>query len=244
MNTKTGKTLLAFKLAKKAISNGWMFIYLKDCKLTGKVLEMCKYLHRNGHGVVLFSEDIDQAMRGNRDAAMQEILNTLDGGDTKHINVISIFSTNHIELIEPTFLRGKRIGSIIQLGFIDEKMANEFIDEFIIKSSDYDFKHDPEVTLQSVCKLIAENEVAPAFMAEIIEKIKTIGIYKQDRELTTKDIKLAVESYLGQVKLAKVKDTTATPESRLFDALKSVTVTALTEAQMDTIADKVYEKIN
>ena len=58
---------------------------------------------------------------------MQDILNTLDGGDTKQMNVISLFTTNHIELIEPTFLRGKRIGSIISLGFLDAKTAKKFV---------------------------------------------------------------------------------------------------------------------
>ena len=44
---------------------------------------------------------------------MQDILNTLDGGDTKQMNVIALFTTNHLDQIEPTFLRGKRIGSIV-----------------------------------------------------------------------------------------------------------------------------------
>ena len=28
---------------------------------------------------------------------MQDILNTLDGGDTKQMNVIALFTTNHLE---------------------------------------------------------------------------------------------------------------------------------------------------
>lgn len=89
---------------------------------------MCKVVDRSGHGVVVFVEDIDQVTRGNRDAAMQDILNTLDGGDTKDMNVITLFTTNHIELIEPTFLRGKRIGSVITMDCLDaEKPREKFI---------------------------------------------------------------------------------------------------------------------
>ena len=42
--------------------------------------------------VIIFLEDLDQIARGNRDSAMQDILNTLDGGDTKNMNVISIYN--------------------------------------------------------------------------------------------------------------------------------------------------------
>lgn len=46
----TGKTLLAFKLAKKAVANNWMFIYLKDPKLLAEALRMSKIIDQSGHG--------------------------------------------------------------------------------------------------------------------------------------------------------------------------------------------------
>jgi ATP-dependent 26S proteasome regulatory subunit len=125
VNTLTGKTLLAFKLAKEAIGNGWSFIYLKSPELLAETLRMCKTLDQNGHGIIVFTEDVDQVTRGNRDGALQDILNTLDGGDTKDMNVIALFTTNHIELIEPTFLRGKRIGSIISMPMLNAATAKK-----------------------------------------------------------------------------------------------------------------------
>ena len=129
----TGKTLLAFKVAKKAIENGWIFIYLKSPELLAKTLKLSKTLDKNGHGVIVFVEDIDQVTRGDRGSAMQEILNTLDGGDTKDMNVIAMFTTNHIELIEPTFLRGKRIGSIITMDYLDAATTRKFIQTYCIR---------------------------------------------------------------------------------------------------------------
>jgi ATP-dependent 26S proteasome regulatory subunit len=233
----TGKTLLAFKLAKEAINNKWMFIYLKNSILTGKVLDICKYLHKNGHGVVLFVEDIDQVVRGERNNVVQEILNTLDGGDTKHMNVISIFTTNHIELIEPTFLRGKRIGSIIQLSYIDKSMAKAFIDKFLQTSPEYTLDEDIDHPLDEVYQLIADNGIAPAFMTEIIEKIKAIAVYTDNKSLTSKDLKLAVQSYLNQVNLSRVKDTSSTPEKRLYDAMRE------TVGSPEDVAQKAAEKV-
>ena len=162
----TGKTLLAFKLARQAVENNWMFIYLKEPKLLAEALRMSKIIDQSGHGALIFVEDIDQVTRGNRDSAMQDILNTLDGGDTKDMNVITLFTTNHIELIEPTFLRGKRVGTIISMGPLDAKTAEIFIRESF-KVGCYTILDD----LTEVCKFIEESHIAPAFMEEIFEKV-------------------------------------------------------------------------
>lgn len=212
-----GKTLAAFKLAKQAIDNGWIFIYLKDPTLLAESLRMSKIIDKSGYGVVIFTEDVDQVVRGNRDQAMQDILNTLDGGDTKNMNVISIFTTNHIELIEPTFLRGKRIGSIISMGALDAKTAEEFIRKSF-EIGCYTIQDD----LTEVCKFIEQSNIVPAFMAEIIEKVKAMMVLNDQCIVDPKEIKFSVESYLHQVELSRTKDMSITPEKRFVDALREI----------------------
>lgn len=213
----TGKTLLAFKLAKKAVANNWMFIYLKDPKLLAEALRMSKIIDQSGHGVLIFVEDIDQVTRGNRDSAMQDILNTLDGGDTKDMNVITLFTTNHIELIEPTFLRGKRVGTIISMGPLDAETAEQFIRKSF-EIGCYTILDD----LTDVCKFIEASHIAPAFMAEIIEKVKSMMVIADQCEVKADDIKYSVQSYLRQVELSRTKDMSVTPEKKFVDALLEV----------------------
>lgn len=213
----TGKSLLAFKLAKEALDNGWMFFYLKDPKLLAEALRMAKIIDKSGHGAVIFTEDIDQVTRGDRDAAMQDILNTLDGGDTKDMNVIAMFTTNHIELIEPTFLRGKRIGTIISMGPLDAKTAEEFIRESF-KIGCYTISDD----LTEVCQLIEQSKIVPAFMAEIIEKVKSAMVLDDQCEVKAEYIKYSVESYLEQVKLSQTKDMSITPERRFVESFREI----------------------
>lgn len=211
----TGKTLLAFKLARHAIKNGWMFIYLKDPTLLAETLKMSKIIDHSGYGVVIFCEDIDQVVKGQRDEAMQDILNTLDGGDTKDMNVISLFTTNHIELIEPTFLRGKRIGTIISMGSLDAQAAIDFIKaSFAI--GDYTINED----LTEVGELIAKYNIVPAFMAEIIEKVKANMILANQAEVKAEDIKFSVESYQHQMELSRTKDLSKSPAEELVEAVK------------------------
>lgn len=211
----TGKTLLAFKLAKDAVNNGWSFVYLKDPSLLAETLRMCKVVDRSGHGVIVFVEDIDQVTRGNRDSAMQDILNTLDGGDTKDMNVITLFTTNHIELIEPTFLRGKRIGSVITMDCLDAETAERFIHETFSEAEGYSVDDD----LSDVCNYIAKAQIAPAFMAEIVESTKSKLIFTEETHVTSFHIKTSVESYQRQVGLASKKAVIETPADKLAAGL-------------------------
>lgn len=211
----TGKTLLAFKLAKDAVNNGWSFVYLKDPSLLAETLRMCKVVDRSGHGVIVFVEDIDQVTRGNRNSAMQDILNTLDGGDTKDMNVITLFTTNHIELIEPTFLRGKRIGSVITMDCLDAETAERFIRETFSEAEGYSVDDD----LSDVCNYIAKAQIAPAFMAEIVESTKSKLIFTEETHVTSFHIKTSVESYQRQVGLASKKAIIETPADKLAAGL-------------------------
>lgn len=158
---------------------------------------------------------IDQVTRGNRDSAMQDILNTLDGGDTKDMNVITLFTTNHIELIEPTFLRGKRIGSVITMDCLDAETAERFIRETFSEAEGYSVDDD----LSDVCNYIAKAQIAPAFMAEIVESTKSKLIFTEETHVTSFHIKTSVESYQRQVGLASKKAVIETPADKLAAGL-------------------------
>lgn len=213
----TGKTLLAFDVAKKATANNWSFIYLKDPKQLAQTMRLGKTLDQNGNGIVIFLEDVDQVAAGARDNALQDILNTLDGGDTKDMNVICIFTTNHIENINPTFLRGKRIGSIVSLGALDKATARIFLDRMF--ANGYDLQ--PE-GLEAVCEEIEASKIVPAFMAEIIEKVKANMVFEDTNVVTSDLIRASLASYRAQVALASKKDEGKSPEVRLADALHEV----------------------
>lgn len=237
----TGKTLLAFKLAKEAIENGWIFIYLKDPSLLAEALRMSKIIDRSGHGALIFVEDVDQVTRGDRDAALQDIVNTLDGGDTKDMNVISLFTTNHIELINPTFLRGKRIGTIISMGFLDAETAFDFMKQSF-QIGNYTISED----LTKVCNLIANSDIAPAFMAEIVEAVKARLVFEKRNDVKSFDVEYAVKSYLHQVDLAKKKPTTDTPEVLLAKNLKTVVTEELkthVDAALIAMEERIMDKI-
>lgn len=185
-------------------------------------IRLAKSLDKNGNGILLFLEDVDQVTRGNRDSNMQDILNTLDGGDTKDMNLISVFTTNHIELIEPTFLRGKRIGTVITLGYLDAKTAENFIRESFDPAT-YELEED----LSEITEHIAKSNIVPAFMAEICETVKSNLIFTGTNKVTNNDLRLATNNYLRQISLSQKKDMSETDEMRLANAFRSTVYSAI-----------------
>ena len=69
--------------------------------------------------------------------------------------------------------------------------------------------------------VLLKSNIAPAFMAEICESVKSHMIFQMNL-LLAEYIENAVKSYLRQVNIAKKKDMSETQEIRLANSLKSV----------------------
>lgn len=197
----TGKTLTAFWLGKVATQYDWTFIYLKNCRDSAKALRIAENYARNNNGVILFTEDIDQIIRGQRGQEIQDIVNTLDGGDNKNLPIISIFTTNHIEVIEPTFLRGKRIGSLIPFGVLDMDTAKQFIEKLVVDNNGTSLmekgNHTP--AYEALCGIV------PAFASEVIDKAKAYMIHRGATKISAEDIVIAATSYKKQIEYAECR---------------------------------------
>ena len=191
----TGKTLIAKFTAKKAIENGWTFIYLEDCRQMKDALRMAEMYAP----AVLFAEDIDKAIEGERSTQMNEILNTLDGIDTKHNPIITILTTNHLENINKAFLRAGRIDSLIQTAPLDEETALQFIKNFGKSADGGNMLVDEDYT--EAAKSLAT--IVPAFGSEIMNMAKMDAIFNngEDALIGNSNIVGAAESFKEHIAL-------------------------------------------
>lgn len=231
-NYGTGKSLLAFKLAQTAIQNHWTFLYLTAPEKTADLLKIAGDLSFSGTGCFCFIEDIDLILKGERDSEMNAIFNIMDGGDTKHQNVISIFTTNHLENINPTFIRGKRIGSIITLGNLDTATAKNFIEGF--------FPQGVTGSLTPALALVEKLGIVPAFMAEILDRVKANLVYQNKEKPSATDIESSIESYKVQMDLAQVQSADPSPADKLASALTNVLNKDLRD-EMETVNDRLQD---
>ena len=99
------------------------------------------------------------------------------------------------------------------------KLLQKFIERSFV--GDYTLQGD----FSAVCKQIRDSNIAPAFMAEIVESVKSDMIFMDDTKVVLPQyIKVAVESYLRQVGLAQKKDMTETPLKLNFaESIREIT---------------------
>lgn len=166
----TGKTLTANITALKAVRNGWTFIYLDSVKDLKRGLEFAAQYGP----AVLFAEDIDRVVAGERSVELDEMLNTLDGIDTKSGEIITVFTTNHIEKINPAMLRMGRLDALIEVAPPDADAAARLVKLY----SRGLLEDSADLTL--VGERLAGK--IPAFIREVTERAKIAAISRLQGE--------------------------------------------------------------
>ena len=191
----TGKTLTAKVMASKAVRNGWTYIYLK----TGVEIAHALKLAEHYAPAVLFTEDIDTIICGERTDELNEVLNTLDGIDTKDKAIITVLTTNHPENINPAALRPGRIDKVITYLPPDAETAYKFVEAYA-KNDDARSLLSPDVDRVEVGK--AMEGYVPAFIAACVQQAKRFAMARQ-RAKNENDIMITTEDLVDAATQAK-----------------------------------------
>lgn len=195
----TGKTLTAYQTAHLCVQNGWTFVYLQDVR----DLDLALSFARHFEPCLLFAEDCDRAMAGPRSPEMDQLLNTIDGIESKNREVMVVFTSNHKKFINPAFIRPGRIDSVIEITAPDEAAAVQLI-------RNYGETVAGEVTLSMTDKEVW-NALTPihganaAFVQEAVERAKLAAIGNFDSEedkvvITKEDLNAAAATMVEHVK--------------------------------------------
>lgn len=105
-----GKTLLARAVSVVAARNDWTFLYIDEVDQLPEAIEFA----RTYQPCVIFAEDADRVM-AKRDDAANEILNTIDGIESKGAEIMVALTTNHLDNIHPAMLRPGRLDAVIKV---------------------------------------------------------------------------------------------------------------------------------
>ena len=107
-----GKTMLSSVLARKCIDNGWTFLYVKNINELPRAVEFAR---GRFEPAVVFAEDLDRLVGEERTDAANEVLNTVDGINTKGNKIMLVVTTNHLDQINEVMLRPGRLDVIIPI---------------------------------------------------------------------------------------------------------------------------------
>lgn len=193
----TGKTLLAQAVGRVGNENGITFLYIKNASELPHAIRFA----RQYSPAVIFAEDLDRATEGSeRTEEVDEILNTLDGIDSKGEDIMVVLTTNHLDQVNPAMLRPGRLDVVIEVTPPDAEAVQRLIRIY-------------------GRNLIAENtdltEVGtklegftPAVIREAVERSKLAAIKrtgKADSVVLADDLNIAADSMLSQQHLLAPK---------------------------------------
>lgn len=119
----TGKTLASYVAGSKAIANGQTFIY---CQRADEFHDAVRFAMQYGPAV-LFCEDIDKVLAGQRNVKMDDVLNIVDGIEAKGAELMIVLTTNELEKINQAMLRPGRLDAVIEVAPPDAIAAERLI---------------------------------------------------------------------------------------------------------------------
>ncbi len=127
-----GKTFTAFLTAKKAVENGWTFLYMRPTDPgDGYAIARLYKIARQYSPAVVFIEDIDHEQSGGDDYTLHRNLSEIDGLISKNDEIITILTANRTEKISGAMQRPGRIDKIIKMGILETKDMERFIKTLI-----------------------------------------------------------------------------------------------------------------
>lgn len=167
----TGKTLSALVAARLAVQNNVTFIYIARANELAEAIAFGEQ-YQGDTATVVFCEDIDREMAGTqRTKAMDDILNIIDGIDSKSSRIMVVLTTNHLDKLNQAMLRPGRLDAVIEVTEPDakaiEKLLRWYGGVFI----------DPDTDLTAVGVELSGQ--IPAVVAEVVKRAKLFQLRMQ-----------------------------------------------------------------
>lgn len=187
-----GKTLLASHIARVANEAGWTFIYVKDSE---ELPEALRYAQQY-QPVVVFAEDVDRIAGEERTDEVNELLNQLDGVDSKSAKIMTVLTSNHPDQVNAAMLRPGRVDLVLEILPPDAEAVVRMIKHFAGSSL------DAKVNLTAVSKILEEE--TPARVREAVGRAKLESLRRTGNpkaKLTAADIEAVAKEVKAEAML-------------------------------------------
>ena len=156
----TGKTMMASFIAREAVRQGWTFIYVKN---SAELPYALKYAQKY-QPVVVFAEDVDRVAGLERTNNVNNLLNQLDGVDSKNAQIMTILTSNFVDKVNQAMRRPGRIDLILQVLPPDEETVGRMVHHFSRQGL------EPNADLTGIGKELAG--LAPAYVREAVGRAR------------------------------------------------------------------------
>lgn len=208
-----GKSMTARAAAEIAVEHGWTYIV---CERADELAEVLRLARMYGPAIV-FCEDIDRVMSGRRSIDMDEILNIIDGVESKGVDLMVVLTTNHVDKVNQAMLRPGRLDAVIHVAPPDEAAVERLMRQYgrgrIPLGED----------ISEAAKLMAGQ--IPATVREVVERSKLAALRTrvpgESLLLTAEALIAAAQSMRNQIDLLERKE-----DEQLSDEEKAARILA------------------
>jgi len=181
----TGKTMICSASAIKATTSGITFILCVRAEEFNHAVEFAAQYAP----ALVFCEDIDRVTSGERSVKMDDILNTIDGIESKKREVMVVLTTNNVESIHRAMLRPGRLDSVIEVTPPDAEAVERLIHVYAKGQL------DPEADLTEVGETLAGQ--VPAVIQECVHRAKLYALSLSPEDSNPSTIRINGEALLG-----------------------------------------------
>lgn len=234
----TGKTLVSNATAKVSTDNGWTFLMTERADELAEMVEFAKQYQP----AVVFCEDVDRVVEGERSVDMDSILNIIDGIESKHTEIMIVLTTNHVEKINKAMLRPGRLDAVINVLPPDAKAVEKLIWLYgrgLVPKTE---------TLEAIGIELAGQ--IPAVIRECVERAKLYAIadgkLNGNRiEITSENLLNASKSMKMQLDLLQKEDKKKSPEQVFGESMMSCVKTVVEQANKKVVeaVDDIHDHV-
>lgn len=199
----TGKTETALKIGRVANKAGHTFIYCKDRNLA-QVLDVARHYQPS----IVFVEDIDEMASSERGTEINDLLNTIDGIQTKGQGITLIMTTNHKEKINQAFRRPGRIDVVLNFDLPNKDTIAIMYEKFLggAKGLDYD-------------KLAG---ITPEVQGAVVKEIANRALLSVEEGDTLENKHIEVSIELTRMQIEFMKEPASIKETSVDSSLKKL----------------------
>lgn len=237
----TGKTMAAKVASKYAVEAGVTFLYVTRADELADAINFARQYQ--DPACTIFCEDIDRVMDGERDVEMDDILNVIDGIDTKTANIIIVLTTNNLEGIHPAMLRPGRLDAVIDVKTPDGEAVQRLLRV-------YGGARISQATDLSRVGLLLEGNI-PAVIAEVVKRatlsqLKLNPVGEPVWEISAQALEDAAETMQSQLELLFLQSRPKAERPELELALSGVVGDAVIAANLGLAAlvDKIESRVD
>lgn len=211
----TGKTLAANVASRVCVDNDVTFLYVPRGDELAHAVQFARQYQRPA--CTIFCEDIDRVTEGERSVKMDDILNIIDGIDSKKSNIQIILTTNHMDKINPAMIRPGRLDAVIEIDAPDAEAVQRLLRLYAGDTI------APDTNLEQIGERL--KGAIPAVIAEVVNRAKLaqLSLLPEGRlveELSEEALLVTIATLDGQRKMLEPKAPPA-HEPSLEDMVKT-----------------------